>query len=155
MLVTALGVLLIAGYFAAGMPLVNRERSSDSGPMAPVPSMSMAQGAMALMSLAPADFAARLAGPSALVINVHTPYEGEIDGTDLFIAFDRIAGDNRLPTDKGAEILLYCKSGRMSRIAGETLVAAGYRNVSDLQGGMDSWKAAGMPLRSDPSKAGG
>lgn len=151
-LATALGALLIVGYFATGMPGMNRDRSSGSGSMASMESMD--QSAARFTRLAPDAFAARMSRPSALVINVHTPYAGELDGTDQFIPFDKIAGDSRLPTDKNAEILLYCRSGRMSRIAAERLVAGGYTNVVDLEGGMDAWKAAGMPVRSDPSRGG-
>lgn len=92
----------------------------------------------------PEDFAARIGDPGAFLVNVHTPCEGEIAGTDAFIVFDQIAGDARLPADKDTEILLYCRSGRMSAIAADTLVEAGYTNVVDLEGGMLAWGAAGM-----------
>lgn len=94
----------------------------------------------------PVHFAARLGDPNALVVNVHTPYEGEIDGTDAFIPFDRISGDPRLPADKDTEVLLYCRSGRMSAIAADELITAGYTNVVDLQGGMIAWEAGGRTV---------
>jgi rhodanese-related sulfurtransferase len=91
-------------------------------------------------------FAARIARPDALVINVHVPYEGEIDGTDAVIPFDRIVGNEHLPADKGAEIVLYCRSGRMSQIAADALAQEGYTNLYDLEGGMLAWEAAGRWL---------
>lgn len=94
----------------------------------------------------PQEFAARIGDPGAFLVNVHTPYDGEIAGTDAFIVFDQIAGDPRLPADKDTEILLYCRSGRMSAIAAETLINAGYTNVVDLEGGMVAWEAAGLSL---------
>ena len=94
----------------------------------------------------PQEFAARIGDPGAFLVNVHTPYDGEIAGTDAFIVFDQITGDPRLPTDKDAQILLYCRSGRMSAIAAETLINAGYTNVVDLEGGMVAWEAAGLSL---------
>ena len=40
---------------------------------------------------------------SLTMINVHTPYEGEIAGTDTFIEYDSIkASEARLPKDKNA-----------------------------------------------------
>ena len=80
-------------------------------------------------------------------INVHTPYEGEIAGTDTFIEYDSlIANESKLPTDKNAVIVLYCKSGNMSTQALSTLKNMGYKNVRHLEGGMDAWKKQGYDL---------
>jgi phage shock protein E len=101
--------------------------------------------------LDPEAFAARIAGPEATVINVHVPYEGEIEGTDHLIPFDKIAGDGRLPADKRADIVLYCRTGRMSVTAAKALADAGYTNLYDLEGGMRAWEAAGKPLVHRPA----
>lgn len=93
-----------------------------------------------------ASFANRLADPESFVINVHVPYEGEIEGTDAFIPYNEIKGDDRLPADKGTEILIYCRSGRMSAEAGDTLVDLGYTNVYELGGGMNAWKESGREI---------
>ena len=48
-------------------------------------------------------------------INVHTPYEGEIEKTDIFIDYDMImAGKDKLPKDKKAEIILLFQKGRLN-----------------------------------------
>ena len=96
-------------------------------------------------------FAGLLDDPDTFAVNVHVPYEGEIEGTDAFIPFDQIAGDDRLPPDPATEILLYCRSGRMSAIAARALNEAGYMNVVDLDGGMVAWEAAGLPILHRPS----
>lgn len=85
------------------------------------------------------------------VINVDVPYEGELPGTDAFVAFDRIVEDPATPADKDAPIPLYCRTGRMSMIAGEALIEAGYRNVADLDGGMVDCEATGRRIASDPA----
>jgi rhodanese-related sulfurtransferase len=97
----------------------------------------------------PDELAEMLAPKDFLFVNTHVPYEGEIDGTDAFIPYEG-NGPQRLgdyPADKGAKIVLYCRSGRMSEIVAEELVAAGYTNVWNLAGGMVAWEAAGYELK--------
>lgn len=84
--------------------------------------------------------------PFAL-INVHTPYEGEIEKTDAFIAYDKIVEQSTLlPKDKNVPIILYCKSGRMSEEALTTVRNMGYKNVKHLTGGTDAWQKSGGKL---------
>ena len=106
--------------------------------------------------LPPEAFAARIRA-GAFVVNVHVPYAGEIEGTNAFIPFDRIVGDASLPTNKATDIVLYCRSGRMSGIASSALATAGYTRVAELDGGLDAWKAAGRHLlvRNQADRLGG
>ncbi|TKB17077.1 MAG: rhodanese-like domain-containing protein [Mesorhizobium sp.] len=81
-------------------------------------------------------------------VNVHIPYEGQIEGTDAFVPYDKIAQNlDKLPADKSAKIVLYCRSGRMSGIAAEQLARLGYLHVSHLSGGMIAWQASGHALK--------
>jgi phage shock protein E len=81
------------------------------------------------------------------LLNVKTPYIGEIDGTDLYIPYTDIAARaSELPADKSAKIVVYCRSGAESAIASQELLDLGYTNIQNLDGGMNAWTASGRSL---------
>ncbi len=81
------------------------------------------------------------------LLNVKTPYIGEIKATDLYIPYDQLAARAaELPADKAAKIVVYCRSGRESAIASQTLLDLGYTNIENLDGGMEAWTASGRSL---------
>jgi rhodanese-related sulfurtransferase len=93
------------------------------------------------------QLAAMLAQKDFFLVNVHIPYEGEIKDTDAFIAYDTIADNlDKLPQDKNAKIVVYCRSGGMSAIAARELVHLGFTQVSDLAGGMIDWEKSGYKI---------
>jgi rhodanese-related sulfurtransferase len=81
------------------------------------------------------------------LLDVHTPQQEHLDGTDAFIPFDQIVdSQNQLPNDKSTPILVYCRSGSMSLMASEDLFSLGYTNVYNLSGGIHAWEGAGFPI---------
>lgn len=91
--------------------------------------------------------AAMMEEKSFPLVNVHIPYEGEIEETDLFIPYNEIEQNlDQLPADKDARIVLYCRSGSMSAQAAQTLVELGYTDVWNVDGGMIAWRNSGRPL---------
>lgn len=47
-------------------------------------------------------------------------------------------------------IVLYCRSGNRSAQAAKKLISAGMNNIYHLQGGLPTWKAAGLPTKNHP-----
>jgi len=82
-----------------------------------------------------------------LLINTYTPFKGNIPHTYLNIPSNEISQRlDLLPEDKDAEIMLYCKGGRISLATAEDLIAAVYTRVKDLVGGFLAWEAGGLRL---------
>ena len=69
-------------------------------------------------------------------------------GPDLAIPFDEISDSEALPSDLDSPLAIYCKSGNMSADAVDDLVALGYTDVVELDGGFDAWVEAGRRLDS-------
>ena len=64
--------------------------------------------------------------------------ENHIPGSTL-IPLDRIKNEAEAKlTNENAPILVYCRSGRRSKIASNELINMGYKNVFDL-GGINDW----------------
>ncbi len=95
----------------------------------------------------PAELQIMLKNKDFPLINVHIPYEGEIEGTDSHIAYNEITQRlSELPSDKKAKVVIYCRSGNMSTQAAQDLIKADYTNVYELGGGMIAWEGAGLPI---------
>lgn len=116
---------------------------------APTQASQPASGAAkpAYTNITPPELQTMLKNKDFIFVNVHIPFEGNIAQTDVSIAYDTIDQHlDQLPADKNAKIVLYCRSGNMSDIAGRDLAKLGYTNLYNLDGGFNAWKAAGLPM---------
>ena len=87
------------------------------------------------------EFDQSLAEGDPFIVDVHTPEQKHIAGTDAFIDFTQIKDRlDEFPEDKDTEILVYCRSGSMSVTASKDLVEAGYTKVKNLVGGINAWR---------------
>lgn len=81
------------------------------------------------------------------LIDVHTPEQRHIRGTDLFMPYDVVEQyRDRLPQDKATPLYVYCEGGPMGNAAAKSLHALGYTNLHNLEGGAKAWRAAGLAL---------
>jgi rhodanese-related sulfurtransferase len=79
------------------------------------------------------------------LVDVHTPEQQHIKGTDLFIPYNEIEQyKDKFPKDKNTAIYLYCEGGPMGNAAARSLYDLGYRNLSNLEGGTKAWRQAGL-----------
>lgn len=102
-----------------------------------------------------ADQAVRLYNSGAWLLDVRTDaefktgYIGEaenIPSTDVAKKMDAV-----LP-HKDEPVLVYCQSGMRSASVAKQLVKQGFKEVNNLNGGIMSWKNAGLPVNKPVSK---
>ncbi len=58
--------------------------------------------------------------------------------------------DNLKVVPKGVEVVVVCRSGNRSQKGRDILLAAGYKQVTSMAGGINQWSAAGYPTASGP-----
>ncbi len=141
------GLLVAAAWLLAACGASPAAQNAPDGPGRLVKVGS----AGAYRDITVAELQEMLKNKDFVFINVHIPFEGNIPGTDLSIPYNQIEKyADKLPQDKNAKIVVYCRSGSMSAIAARTLVKMGYTNVYNLAGGMIAWTQAGLPLEMTP-----
>jgi rhodanese-related sulfurtransferase len=105
-----------------------------------------------ITQVAPTAVRDALVSGEILLVDVREPNE---------YAFERIHGallyplstfdPKAIPAD-GRKVVVQCAGGVRSMRAAQALVAAGHEQVINLEGGINAWKAAGLPLiRIDPA----
>lgn len=136
---------MFRAIWIAGVLLIIAACSPSATPTAPSPVANSPSQPAAAHTLTIDEFADILANqPDAYtIVNVHIPYEGEIEGTDLKVAYNDINALTAALPDKDAPIILYCRSGNMSAQATRALVELGYSQIYDVQGGMIAWQSSG------------
>jgi rhodanese-related sulfurtransferase len=72
--------------------------------------------------------------------------DGNIEGAVNIPFSDLFANLDQIPADKDARIIVLCASGHRGGITMMALRLMGYTNVINLNGGLNAWKAAGMPV---------
>lgn len=97
----------------------------------------------------------RAARPGLRLLDVRTP--GEYEAAHIAGAYNvpldtlgEHAGEIRARVDE--PVVLVCQSGARARRAEEALRAAGMPQLHVLDGGMNAWRAAGLPVRTGRSR---
>ncbi len=122
--------------------------------------MQMAEEAMAeVEGVAPQEAQLRLdQDPDALVVDVRDaediPSTGlAVRGLSVSLGMLPVKADQELPEDwrdsrlqdRARQIIVTCQTGENAARGGKLLKEMGFTNVSYMEGGMEAWKAAGLP----------
>jgi len=98
-----------------------------------------------LHMLSPAELNQIMQNQDIFLVDVHTPQQQHIKGTDLFIPYDEVEKyQDKLPQDKSTPIYLYCEGGPMGNAAARALHDLGYQKLFNLDGGSKAWRQAGF-----------
>ncbi len=99
----------------------------------------------------PSKFEAILkSDPNVVLLDVRTPEEFEKGNITNSTNIDFYADDfskKIAELDKDKTYLIYCRSGNRSNKTALMLNENGVRNVFDLDGGINAWQAAGLPVK--------
>lgn len=122
----------------------------------------VAEAKSRIQNLSPEQVAKEQAA-GAIVVDVREPNErteggvipGAISAPRGMLEFyaDPSSSYHRPELDPGRRVILHCAVGGRSALAADMLGQLGYTNVAHLEGGMNAWKASGLPVQSDPSES--
>ena len=106
-------------------------------------------GSAAAVDLNPTEFQAKSKEAGVVLLDVRSAgefYAGHIEGA-LNIDVEGMTFEGEIASlDKTKTYAIYCQSGRRSRIAVDTMNKAGFTKLFNLDQGIGSWQAAGLPV---------
>lgn len=108
---------------------------------------------MALKNLDPETVARWLSEKAIVLVDVREPAEYAAERIEGALLYPMSSFDPSALPDTGArKVVFHCGSGMRSAKAVAACEAAGIAIDSHMQGGLQAWKAAGLPvLKSDPA----
>jgi phage shock protein E len=83
------------------------------------------------------------------ILDVRTPQEyeeGHIKNAINKNWYDSNFSSKLESLNTSKPVLIYCKAGGRSTRASEKLTKMGFKEVINLEGGVDAWSAAGLPI---------
>jgi len=86
-----------------------------------------------------------------LLVDVREPHEYAFERIHGALLYPLSTFDPQALATEGRKLVLQCGSGKRSLMAAHKLQAAGHGELTHLAGGLQAWKAAGLPvIRIDP-----
>lgn len=87
--------------------------------------------------------------PGLIVLDVRTPEEfaeGHLDGARMIDFQSPTFLEEVATIDRDAPIFVYCRSDNRSGQAVAAMEELGFTNMTELEGGIVAWQAAGLPV---------
>lgn len=101
-------------------------------------------------ALHPKEFSEKCFDKNAILLDVRTPEEyseAHLKGATLINYLDqKTFNEGIAKLDKNKTVYVYCRSGGRSGYSQEIMLKQGFKNVINLDGGIDAWKKAGLPV---------
>jgi rhodanese-related sulfurtransferase len=98
---------------------------------------------------------AAMQSQGTLVIDVREPSEyaeGHVPGSTLIPLAQLESRLSEIRDHQHQPVLLFCRSGRRSAQAQDILAKAGFTKAVNMEGGLNAWTKAGLPLVSGAAK---
>jgi rhodanese-related sulfurtransferase len=131
------------------VPTRGPRRSFAIGVLAPSTATAAVSSSPSLIDPAAAE--ALLAAPPAglVVLDVRTPEEfaaGHLDGAVMIDFQSPSFAADVVALGEDTPVFVYCRSGNRSAQAVAAMVQLGFTDLTELDGGIVAWEAAGLPL---------
>ena len=109
---------------------------------------------MPLQTLSPQKVQALLDRGAATLIDIRQPDEHarEHIAQARCIPMEQLSAAALAPRDPGSAIVFHCRSGQRTRLQADALSAYAGGEAYVLEGGLDGWKQAGLPVLRDASR---
>lgn len=107
---------------------------------------------MSARTISPEE-ASRLVEAGAVLIDIRSADEHAREAIPgaRHVPMDQVPGAD-LPAGEGAIVIYHCRSGNRTRMNAGQLAGAAACETYILEGGLDAWKRAGLPVRADRSQ---
>jgi len=112
--------------------------------------MSASCSGQAGPEMKPKEFSEKCYAENTILLDVRTPEEyeqGHLKGATLIDYLEEKSFNEEIAKlDKNKTVYVYCRSGGRSGNAQEIMLKQGFKNVVNMDGGIDEWKKQGLPI---------
>ncbi len=143
-----LSVIMLAGLFYVNFFVdTDNEKNSlkfvveDFDKLSETGNLEIEKNEFGFINISSVELDKMLKNKDFILIDVHVPEQEHIPETDIVIPYNKIEKIIEKIPNKNTKVVLYCRSGGMSKQVAYELAEKGYINVFNLENGLNEWKA--------------